>query len=441
MIFLGTPLLPAELNWMIVGEKLSEGFTMYKDVWAPVEPLSAGVYYFIDSLFGRSPIAYQSTSLILVFIQAIVFNLILQSSNAYSEKSLIPAILYLLFSTLFFDFNTLSPVVMGTTFLLFAVNLIFLQIKIKENAESMFYSGLMIGIASLFHMPLIFFLLMALVCSILFIRSKPRLYFTLIIGFLFPFLIIGVYYAWKNGYSSFYSNLIHPFFNSYLHIPVESKVYFLALSTPFILSFLSILLVLSSSKYVNVQYIFFRIMGLWLVSGLISMFFTQHLYPFQFFILVPAFAYFSSHFFLLIRKKMVVEITFVVVAFTVAFINYGTLYKIAFKKNPVSIAGMIIHEYPEAEMLKGKKVLVLGKDKSPYLHSKLATPYLDWNLSLRHFAHLDNYYNVSELYENFSKDPPQIIIDKEGVMDNINYRVPAIANMYEKMDEETYVKK
>ena len=106
MLVKGIPLLTPELSWMLVGERMAEGGVLYKDIWYQLEPFSAGFYCFIDYIFGKSQLSYQIINIILIFIQALVFNLITNFNNIYNDRSCIPGLIYLLFGSLFFYFAT-----------------------------------------------------------------------------------------------------------------------------------------------------------------------------------------------------------------------------------------------------------------------------------------------------------------------------------------------
>jgi hypothetical protein len=440
MIIFGYPLLVPELNWMLVGEKMGEGL-LYSNVWTTLEPLSAGVYYFLESVFNRSVLPYQIMALILTFSQAMILNLILHFHNSYSDRTYIPSLLYLLFSSLFFDFYTLSPVLMGVTFLLPALSLLIGQNKSK-NLESIFYVGLLIGVASLFYLPLAMFLVMVILSFVLIFSSSLRLYLILIMGFTLPFSFVLVYFLYQNGLQEFYSNFIYSFFTYPLHSHMSFKDFAIILIIPAILLIFSILFVFNTPKYVNNQYLIFRLMGLWLVAASLSLFFSKHLYPHQFYVFVPALAYFGTHFFLLLKKKLLREVFFLIGLASIVLVSYGSVYKYFLKKHPMNLSDMIIPTPKKGEgEIENRKTMLLGEDISVLKNAKLATPYLDWELSRRHFENLDNYYNISKVFENIQKDKPEIIIDQKELAEYLFYRIPSLKEDYVNVTKNKYVRK
>jgi len=144
-----------QLTWQLVGYRLSEGFMMYRDVWESLSPLSAGTYWIIYSLFGSSSgIAIEVLGFLLVFVQASIFNTLLINNQAYADNTYIPAAIYVILASLYFDFFSFSPVLLGITFLLLALNNIFSQIEFRaKRDERILNTGFYLGIAALFHFP------------------------------------------------------------------------------------------------------------------------------------------------------------------------------------------------------------------------------------------------------------------------------------------------
>ncbi|MBX9853105.1 MAG: hypothetical protein K2X86_15285 [Cytophagaceae bacterium] len=431
----GYPLLIPELIWQLSGEKMADGFLLYRDIWEGIEPFSGGAYFLIDKIFGESQFVYQILSLILVFIQAILFNFILNINNVYPERTFVPALLYIIFSSLFFDFYTLSPVLMGMTFVILAMHFVFLQIRTVDDDENLFYAGLLVASSSLFYFPFFIFLLMALLAFLLFTPSSIRKYFVLLSGFFFPYTVAGTYYFIRDGldefiYCLFYSSFVHTEFL------VTGKIIAFTMAIPVIIFILSIFTIVANSRYINYQYVTMRIFGVWLILSVATLYFSRTISTFQLFVCVPPLSFFAAHFFLLTKNKYIREISFAAFSIIILWINYGTLYSFAFKKNPVNYEKMVADnmksELPEE--IKNKKLLVLGDDKSYYVNNIPATPYLNWDLSKKHFDDLNNFNNISEIYKNFSKDMPDVIIDKEKIAPALFAKIPKLGEQFRKMD-------
>lgn len=73
---------------------------------------------------------------------------------------------------------------------------------------------------------------------------------------------------------------------------------------------------------------------------------------------------------------------------------------------------------------------MLGEDEGEYLNNFAATPYLNWSLSVYDFENLDSFESVIHIYNNFEKDPPEFVIDKEGIMPKLFERIPRLKERY-----------
>ncbi|HXA01995.1 MAG TPA: hypothetical protein VNW99_08405 [Cytophagaceae bacterium] len=435
MLINGVPLILPELSWMLVAERMNEGFVLYKDIWVTLEPFSAGTYLLLYKLAGNSQLSYQICSLLFVFIQAILLNMVLNINNAYPEKTLIPALLYIIFSSIFFDFMTLSPPLMGATFVIIALHYVFLQTRAGGNDENMFYTGLFIGIASLFYLPYFVFMIFSIFSFVLYVGPGLRKYLIMILGFLLPFLIIGVYYFCLDGLGSLYHNFIISLFLGLKNKLISNSAMLVLLMIPGLLFAVAVFYVSARAKYTNYQFNCFRIMGLWLGFGIISVLLSITISPYLLMMLVPGLAYFCTNFFLLAKHSIIEESVFWATTLLMLLVSYGVLYGIGFKKSPIAFESMKVKEAASvapAEQINDSKILVLGDNPSLYRNNKIATPYYNWTLSRRHFSDLDNYKTLSNIYSNFLKDMPDVIIDEHGVGDYLFYRIPILGKEYQK---------
>jgi len=147
-----------QLTWIIDARRLSEGAMMYSGVWDTLSPLSAGFYWIVYSVFGESFVVIQILSVLLIFLQSTIFNTILINSNPFTENTYIPAIVYVVLASLYFDFFTVSPVMLGITFILLAMNNVFGQIEVRaKRDEKLLSTGIYLGLAALFHFPFFVF--------------------------------------------------------------------------------------------------------------------------------------------------------------------------------------------------------------------------------------------------------------------------------------------
>ena len=139
---------------MIVGERMNEGALLYVGIWDDIGPFSALTYRTLDLLFGRSQLSLQIFGLLLFFFQIFYMNYIALKHKMYNENNYLPAFFYGILGLTFFNIITLSPQLLGITFVLLSLNSLFNHIETRSKTDgNLLNIGLYIGIASLFFIP------------------------------------------------------------------------------------------------------------------------------------------------------------------------------------------------------------------------------------------------------------------------------------------------
>jgi len=439
--FLGEmPLILPELEWMVVGESISFSNMLYSDVWDDIPPLSALVYSLLDFIFGRSQWAYQILALLIVFGQCVLFNQLLIANKAYKENTYVPAMIFTILMALFFDFFTLSPVLMSGFFILLVINGIFFHIAHKARDERFLNMGLSLGFAVLFFLPSLIYLPIVLLTLGLYSNMDLKKYVLLFFGFIFPLVLVGIFFFWHGALREF----LDYYFLSWISTPINKFVewrtlFFIGLPTAILLIFAWIS-VYSAKRYNNQQTNFLLVMMWFLIGAFAIIFVVKDRAPHQMMVFIPPCAFYLSHFFLLIRRKFLAEIFFLSFFATTLLINFGTLRGLIVPPKWLNFEGLLTKSTPWDDLVAGKRVLIIGNDLNAYAGAQLATPYLNWELSKRHFNQLQHFNNLSLVYENFTSDLPHIIIDQKNIVPELFQQMPTIASRYTKGNrEDAYV--
>lgn len=431
LLLTGIPLTQPELNWMLVGERLHHGFMIYTQTWDSLSPLTSGVYALIDLMAGRSHTAYLVLSLLLVLFQSAYFSYTLQRHSLYNERTHFPAILYSFCATLFFDFYTASPVLLGLTFLLVAMNSMFTQLDKDSKDDEAFGIGFYLGLATLFYVPFCAFLLWGMLVFLLLSAIRLRKFLLLLFGFILPLSVLVLYFYMINGYEALYYNWISVFWERYITYYVDWQT-FILIVVPLALLLLAATgqLIGGSTRFINYQIRCQQAMFLLLITGVLTLFFADNFTPYIFLVFAPGVAYFGTHYFLLIRKKWIGEIVFWVITGLIVCNNWGRFYL----PNATDIwhdQALVVTPRP-ATNEPSRRLLIIGQALDEYQYNVPATPYLNWRLARRHFENLDSYTTIIEIYNNFTQDPPEMIIDKKNVVPTLFQRLPSLASQYEK---------
>ncbi|PYF75511.1 hypothetical protein B0O44_10260 [Pedobacter nutrimenti] len=141
---------------------------------------------------------------ILVYVQALVFNRIVNNHGLLNKPGYLPALLYISSTSLFMPFLVLSPPLI-CNFLLIWIMDKFLKVGKTPNAIMlMFDIGMIIAIGSLIYFPFIIMLLMLWLSLMLYRSFNWREWVSGLIGFLTIFFFLAVFYYWHDDIRIFY---------------------------------------------------------------------------------------------------------------------------------------------------------------------------------------------------------------------------------------------
>lgn len=421
-----------ELNWMLVGEKLSEGSRLYIGVWDNIGPLAALIYSLIEFLFNRSQTVYVLLAILLTTYQSLVFNTFLINKKAFNETTYVPAFAYVILSSFSFDFYVLSPVLISLTWILLALRNVFYRVESRSQDNRILSTGIYIGLAALCYLPSIIFLFSTIIAYMLFASVSFRRYLLLLYGASLPFLIALTYFFVIDGLDAFLDQYLLSF--KYL-----SRQFFIRpfplLYLGFVpLAFLVVALykVSQMRRFTNQQTKLQQIMFIKIIATFITLFFVNELAPYHLLPFVPPTAFFITHYLLSIRRFIFSELTTILFTVLVALNGYAFLHGFFFLDQIFNTTELLVQETPYDEQVRGKKTLVLGDQLSMYQEAQLATPYLDWQLSKRSLSSVDYFENLTQIYNNFSKDMPEVIVDLENIMPQLQDRIPLLEASYQK---------
>lgn len=140
----------------------------------------------------------------MVYVQAILFNRVVNNHALLSKPNFLPALLYVTSASLFMPFLILSPPLI-CNFLLIWIMDKFLKVGKSSNAIMiMFDVGMIIAIGTLIYFPFIVMLVMLWLTLLLYRSFEWREWVSGLVGILTIFFFVGVYYYWNDSLSMFY---------------------------------------------------------------------------------------------------------------------------------------------------------------------------------------------------------------------------------------------
>lgn len=419
-----------QLKNFVLGEAITDGKTMYVQVFDQTPILYAWILGCLDFVFGRSIVASKVVSLLIIFFQASYFSMGLIKNKVYSENNYLPALIFVVISFFSFDMTWVTPELLGAGFLLLAIDNLFKEVEFKtQRDETILNLGLWIGLASLIIFSYSIFLIGTLLILIAFTRLTLRRGLVLVFGFLLPHaLIILPYYFW--GHLPFLiSNFYAPNFS--LHTDsLMSMVSIFKLGSLVIAYLLSSWFILNrEARFTKYQSQILQVMFLWLVLACVEIIFTRERTAHSFITLLPPLTYFVTHYLLLIRRRWIGEMmlwTFIIAVPLIALLaRNGTFSSIDYSK-------LEIPELKKNHVFKEKKVLILSDEIAVYQNNKMASYFLNWNLSKDVFDHPEYFENVIWVSDSFDEDLPQVIIDPQDRMKKFFERLPNYKKRYKR---------
>lgn len=424
---------------MIVGERMNEGAMLYVGIWDDIGPLSAWVFRSLDFTFGRSHLALQIFGLFLFFFHVFYVNFISLKHKMYNENNYLPALFYGILGLIFFNIITLSPQLLGLTFVLLSMNSLFSHIETRNKTDgNLLNIGLYIGIAALFYLPYFILIFVHIVGLVFFTNTLRRRYLLLIYGVVIPFIICWLIYVWYGNTDELFGIYFHSLFNfETAQFLTYKSVFFLSGAT-ILLFALSTLKTLSGFGFTIFQV---RIQKIMFFAALIS-FFIYFFYSdnegHSFIMFFPWVAFFLSHFFLSIKNTLKRELSFLIYLISVLILYFGITFQNFNLSNLIKFDSLLIDTSVNRVSYSDKKILVLGPDIKPYYISKQATPYFNWDLSKAQLEHLNYYDNLEAIDKNIRNDMPEFIIDQIDLAPELFNAIPLLGEEYERSGNGIY---
>lgn len=417
---IGIPLSQLEFKFLLIGERLGDGFIMYKDAYDYTSPLSVFVYKWIDIIFGRSRGIHHFISTLLIFTNAAILNFLLIRNRAYTENNYLPGLFYVLFSFAIPDFFALSPQLMSSTFILLALNNVFMRVDNQASDELFLFAGLFLGVAILFYLPSLVFFLLFLIALMIFSTAILRRLLLFLYGLIIPPLIAFGYFYWFDGATYFIDAFIGRGLFSDRIFYISKSFFWLIVVLPgtwFVISavqtFARVKLGIYESKILQIM-ILFGLAGVACI--LIDVEFSAN----QLVLFLPFLSYFMTHYALNLKRRVFKSLMPVLIVISLL----SAPFYFNFEIEDISIVNSKQLGFSD------KKLMILDDNLDSYLNQNIASPFIDPKLSKDNMRLLDNYKTASELYNTLAQNPPEIIIDNWGVMDKIFYRFPLFEKRY-----------
>lgn len=427
-LLMDLPISQPEMIWLLIGERISNGHLMYTGILDDTGPFSTLIYGISHSFFGKSVNAYRIAAVFVILFQVYFINQLFIRFKSFDENSYIPAFVMAVFFHITFDFLTLSPSLMGATFVLLAFGQLLGQTTINQNpTESVLLMGLYAGMGFCFHFPLIVFLPFMIFSGIVINGFSLQQLVLAITGYFLPVSICALFFFWVDGLYEFLQN----YFLSASGVETIFHVRYTDLLFLFIIPLSLSLLGYLRNNFIgrmnlnqHRQNRLFIIYGVFLIG---TFFFANRISPYQLICFLPLFTYFVTHLMINHQKPLLQSIWFYSFFLIVPFLGYSWTF---YKKNDPSFIDYSIQPGDKNLFTSGLPILVLGNDLSYYNNASLATPYLHYGLTKKYFKNSGDVKKLTSIYLHFIEDQPVYVIDEEGIFTDLMEHLPKLKNMY-----------
>lgn len=435
LIFFPFPITEPNLIWMVLGERLSEGLFLYQDVLEDTGPLSAGVFTGIHVLFGKNEVLYAILGRLLIFFQIIYWNNILIRYRVFDENTYLPSIIMAALFHFSFDLATLSPTLLGSTFLMLALGQLFSQTVLqKETSESTLLIGIYGGLATGFDLNFVLFLPYIVFTGLAISGFSIRQLFLSLVGFFLPILLILLFYFWNDGLNEALQAWPIIFtYKAYEYQPLLSWL------TP---GLVPIILALAGYFFGS----FFRgatinqqkqrqLIVLWLIFSGLFFFMVKRQAAYQLLIFIPGLTYLITQFFLQFKTGFIPRLGFTLLVLGLPF--GGLAY---WNSRIVVDTSYFVQPSPSDQTPKRGSVMVLGTNCSSYLNHPLGGPFLNYHLTKTFLDGEKTLKQKSELFKKLTNQKADFILDQEGNFKALLEELPALKEHYKETSTGIFVK-
>ena len=302
--------------WASAFIRLQSHFSLYFDL----DPMP--FYGILSSLIGTNALPGIIFTLVLVAVTGFLMVNLNTTLFFINERTFIPALIYILLSGFFPQYQLLNPAIFGSIFLMLAFRRIMEAYRIPGTAYNFFDAGILIGTGSLFYADLIWFSLILFIGIAILRTGNVKEIVISLIGLLTPyFLTFGIYYISGNDIKGLFSLMGYNLFGkpgSYVFTGLTTAAVIYA----GLITFVSIIYLLMSmnSKKIKSRKTFYLLLWIFFIS--ISVYFLVPSVSVEIVWItgIPV-SYFLSHFFVFVKKKLVPEILFSVLFFLILLIQ------------------------------------------------------------------------------------------------------------------------
>ncbi|MCX6253855.1 MAG: DUF6427 family protein [Bacteroidia bacterium] len=228
-----------------------------------------------------------------------------------NERTFLPALIYILLSGLFPQYQLLNPAIFAAMFLMLAIRRIVEAYRVPGIAYNFFDAGILIGIGSLFYANLIWFGLLILIGIAILRTGSIKEIALSFIGLVTPYILtFGIYYVLGKDIKDLLSLLEYNLFGKPAGY-VFTRVTVIAVTFAGLSTLVSIvyLFMLMNTKKIKSRKTFSLLLWVFLIGVGVYFMVPSVSVEIVWITGIPV-SYFWTHYFIFVKKELVPEIFF-----------------------------------------------------------------------------------------------------------------------------------
>ena len=410
---------------------MTDGFRPFSEIIDDTAPLASWYYGICDWVFGRSYTARHVVTLIILFLQSCFWGIMLINRKVFTENTFVPSLIFSLLTLGAFDLLTLHADVAAFGFSLLMLNSIYKEIEFGgQRDETILNLGIFVGIASMLNFSFIVYLPGSAIILLMFTTNRLRAYLLLVFGTLLPHFVLCSYYFANDAFAQ----LWHSFYGRWLVANptswVDSTSLLILSAIPLFYLLISFLTLIREARFTKYQSQILRATYLWFVISIIGIWLTPDRRPQSLIVLIPSASFVMSQYLLMIRRVRYANFnTWMILLGVIAIASlarYGYIPQVNYE-------GFLLTA--KEDNLKAKRVLDLDNDFTVYYDNTLSPPFVDHEMTRAILNEPDYYETVLLVDKLFREDPPEVILDKDHIIEPYFERIPYLGDQYTRTDD------
>lgn len=157
----------------------------------------------IQRAIGNSPYLFTSLAILLLLLQALLVTKIVNHQRLFAKATYLPAMSYMLFTSLFEGWNVFSPALLVNLVMLWVFSSITLLYTRTSARDVVFNIGFALGVCGLFYFPSVVFCLLLLLSLLIMRPFRLAEWIIAVLGLICPLYLLGTYLYLTDQWSLF----------------------------------------------------------------------------------------------------------------------------------------------------------------------------------------------------------------------------------------------